>query len=339
ALALVARGRRVAVLTGPAEGPRGPVPYTVVEVPRFAPRELTAARGRLGPVRRWLLQWVPHAFGFKSVNAALVAWVVARPEPLWTMFHEVALPLGPGHPPAHRAAAIAHRAMAFALGRRSGRVLVSTPAWTRITGVPAARAEWFPVPANVALAEDTPRAREGRVVAHFGTYGAEIGARLREAVAVLVPALPGDVSLVLTGRGSRRFADALPEPLRGRVRATGGLPGAEVAAVLARATLALQPYPDGITTRRGSAMAALRVGTPLVTETGALSEGFWPRVPGVFLAEGEGGLARTALARLEAAAAPGLRGELRAFYARWLSIENTVRRLEGPADPRWSIEP
>jgi glycosyltransferase involved in cell wall biosynthesis len=37
----------------------------------------------------------------------------------------------------------------------------------------------------------------------------------------------------------------------------------------------IQPYPDGITTRRTSAMAALSHGRPVVTNQGVLTEPIW----------------------------------------------------------------
>ena len=37
----------------------------------------------------------------------------------------------------------------------------------------------------------------------------------------------------------------------------------------------IQPYPDGVSTRRGSTMMALAHGIPLVTNSGRLTENIW----------------------------------------------------------------
>ena len=106
---------------------------------------------------------------------------------------------------------------------------------------------------------------------HFGTYGPGI---LRD----LVPAVRriakerSDVRLLLLGRGAERAAQMLGGT--GAVVA-GELPSEAVAARLSIATLALQPFPDGISTRRTSAMAALGLGVPVVTTEGHLTDPVW----------------------------------------------------------------
>jgi glycosyltransferase involved in cell wall biosynthesis len=49
----------------------------------------------------------------------------------------------------------------------------------------------------------------------------------------------------------------------------------EVAAHLEACDLLVQPYPDGVSSRRGSAMAGLALGRPIVTTTGAATEPIW----------------------------------------------------------------
>ena len=51
---------------------------------------------------RILLQYTPHAFGYKAMNVPLCAWSVARGRPLDVMFHEVAFPSTPGQPFKHK---------------------------------------------------------------------------------------------------------------------------------------------------------------------------------------------------------------------------------------------
>jgi glycosyltransferase involved in cell wall biosynthesis len=60
-----------------------------------------------------------------------------------------------------------------------------------------------------------------------------------------------------------------------RVVATGSLRGGIVAEYLQVCDLVLQPYPDGASSRRGSLMAALANGVPVVTTRGTLSEPIW----------------------------------------------------------------
>ena len=57
--------------------------------------------------------------------------------------------------------------------------------------------------------------------------------------------------------------------------ATGSLGAAEVSLHIQACDLMLQPFPDGISTRRTGAMAALANAVPLLTTTGELSEDFW----------------------------------------------------------------
>ena len=59
------------------------------------------------------------------------------------------------------------------------------------------------------------------------------------------------------------------------MHAAGYLSPAELSAHIAACDLFVQPYPDGITSRRTSAMACLSRARPVVTTTGHLTEPLW----------------------------------------------------------------
>jgi glycosyltransferase involved in cell wall biosynthesis len=60
-----------------------------------------------------------------------------------------------------------------------------------------------------------------------------------------------------------------------RLYATGEIGSDELSLYLSACDLMIQPYPDGITTRRTSAMAAIAHRRPLLTTKGELTEPIW----------------------------------------------------------------
>ncbi|MDQ3213751.1 MAG: glycosyltransferase, partial [Acidobacteriota bacterium] len=124
------------------------------------------------------------------------------------------------------------------------------------------------------------------IVGHFGTFGVHVA---RELMDVLPPVLRTAAAsrVVLIGPGGNAFAAALAlrEPdLCGRVFATGWLSATDAAAALRACDLVVQPYPDGVTTRRTSVMAALANGVAVVTTDGRLTEPAWRETGAVRLA-------------------------------------------------------
>jgi glycosyltransferase involved in cell wall biosynthesis len=80
------------------------------------------------------------------------------------------------------------------------------------------------------------------------------------------------------GRGSDAFVArvrAQHPAIAARVAATGAISSGDLAAALRACDVVVQPYPDGVTTRRTSVMAALANGAAIVTTTGALTEPVW----------------------------------------------------------------
>lgn len=317
---------------------------------RFGPRTVTSL-GRLAgaarPGRRWLVQYTPRAFGWQAMNVPFCLWLHARGrvDTIWTMFHEVVYPLRRRQPLTHNAMAIVTRVTAALVARASARVFVSIPAWAcilRRLAPPSLSIDWLPVPSSVpssvspsAVALVRKRLAtesDQQLIGHFGTFGGEIGALL---AAILPPLLRGDPRRValLVGRGGDAFAAALKnaEPaLEGRLHATGGLAPDAVAAHLAACDVLVQPYPDGVSSRRTSVMAGLALGLPIVTPHGDLTESVWAEDDAVELAPAvvPASLVRTTETLLaDADRRQRLRVNALRMYASRFALERVVEKL------------
>ncbi len=298
-----------------------------------------------------LLQYVPNALGSRGANLAFCRWFARlgrRAGDLRVMFHEPYFYFTWSRPwaPAN-ALALAQRAMARLLVRGASRVYFSTETWTRyLPG--AAGAVTLPIPSSMPVAASAPdiaRMRDAAtgataapLVGHFGTYGAHVAAELVEILPRLVSRVPA-IRLALVGAGGPEFLARLAASHPAVVRsawAPGRLDAAEVASALRACDVALQPYPDGVTTRRTSVMAGLKNGVPTVSTTGALTETIWTTTGAVALApagDADAIVERTAalLDDPPSRAALGERG--RAVYAAHFSMAHTVATLRGASAP------
>ena len=241
--------------------------------------------------RRLLVQWVPHGYGFRAMNVRFCYWLwqrARRGDRVELMVHEPYLAFWEGTW-RQNAAAIVHRAMTVVLLRAACRVWVAIPAWeTKWKPYAMGRSipfTWLPI----SSALPTPDAEAVRavrreivladepVIGHLGTYGAPVASLLEEALAELFRALSGP-RVLLMGVGSQEFRSAFSRRFPAyadRIRATGRLGDSALAAHVAACDLLIQPYPDGISSRRTTAMAGLHLGVPVVTTRGALTEPFW----------------------------------------------------------------
>jgi hypothetical protein len=246
-------------------------------------RELDAAASP-----RVLVQYVPHAFGWKGGNLPFCLWLwLGRDRSPWVMFHEVAYPFEAGDRLGRRALATLNRMMARLVSRAAHRAFVSIPAWRRDVESLAVRGtsiEWLPVPTTVPVVGDVAAAAAARsrysagrpIAGCFGTFGSLIRTQLLECVPLLTE--QADCSILLIGRRSDAMASELASRhphLANRLHATGVLSGEQVSVHIHACDVMLQPYPDGVSTRRTSAMAALAHERALVTTSGTLTEAFW----------------------------------------------------------------
>ncbi len=184
---------------------------------------------------RIVLQYAPHAFGWKAMNVPLCVWLWARSRGLDVMFHEVAYPFVARQPLKHQLLAGVHRVMASLLLRRAERVFVSVPGWASLLRPLARRFPqpiWSPVPSNlpteltaseIGATRDRSPAQATRLVGHFGTYSPWLCAQV-ESVMLKILAQRSDVGVLLLGRGSSAFADRIKQrqpELTGRLMGVG----------------------------------------------------------------------------------------------------------------------
>jgi glycosyltransferase involved in cell wall biosynthesis len=354
AAALARAGDEVTVFCPPLAAP--PVKQSGVEVVvledvygRSSRQEIDLRlRGRQSTV---LVQYVPTAFGMGGANVPFCRWLLGRSRryraDVRVMFHEPYFEFG--WAPAHQTPlSLVQRLMARMLLQVGTHTYLSTDSW-RSYLEPYARGDahdrfvTLPVPSAIPRCTEAPEVQTRRrdftesaandlLVGHFGTYGTHVAPMLQPALLSLL-ANDERLSAVCIGAGSDAFVSELTSrspALNGRLEATGRVPAPDAARTLAACDLLLQPYPDGVTTRRTSVMAGLNNGRPVLTTSGHLTEGVWAETGAVKLTpagDGEAFLsaARTLLADRESRSTLAARG-LKAYDERF-ALEHTLDAL------------
>jgi glycosyltransferase involved in cell wall biosynthesis len=308
-----------------------------------------------------LLQYVPNALGARGANLSFCVWLRGlrrRNVDVRVMFHEPYFYFA-WQPPLLNVLAAIQRVMARVLLQASGVAYLSTETWVRYLRPFAPRGTRMilaPIPSTVGGEADPEaisrwRARflsreaqglgsnEGTsrpsVVGHFGTFGDHLSRELNEAVPRILYAEPL-ARFVCIGRGSEAFAALMSRrhpDLTTRLHGSGTLTPAEVPAALRACDIVVQPYPDGVTTRRTSVMAGLASGVATVTTDGALTEPVWAATAAVALAPAgdAGAIAAAAVALLHDPAARVALGEAgRRAYDSHFSLDRTIDVLLAP---------
>jgi glycosyltransferase involved in cell wall biosynthesis len=321
------------------------------ELNRLTPFDLRRTGRMLGEFsrpRRLLVQWVPHGFGYKAMNLPFCLWLWSRAklhgDTVEIMVHEPYLPFRGGSWK-QSAVALVHRLMTVVILNAASRVWLSIPAWEKrllpYTLGKRSQFIWLPVPSNVPVIRDPSGVRALRngyakngtlLVGHFGTGGRHIESLLRDAISCLWQTHP-DLRLLLLGRGSESLREVIanqhPE-LKAKIHATGWLPAEILSLHISACDLMLQPYPDGVSSRRSSIMIGLSHGIPVVTTTGQLTEPLWDESCAVLLAPVErvchlAALARQLLRDSKERKSMGERAEH--LYQERFDIQNTIRAL------------
>jgi glycosyltransferase involved in cell wall biosynthesis len=264
---------------------------------RFSPSDLRRTGRQLnrfpGP-RRLFLQWVPQGFGYKGINLLFCLWVWYRSachgDEIDLMVHEPFVGFTRTNW-RQSGAALIQRCMMAVLLRTAARVWLSTPAWEQfLRRWEFGRQhvfQWLPIPSNIPVSSDpaavleirrTYAPRQALLIGHFGTFGSSITRILRAVVPPILKQANG-ASLLLIGMGSRAFRLELirdnPE-LDQLIHATEYILEPErLSEHISACDLLIQPYPDGVTSRRTTIMAALSHGRATVTTAGPFTESFW----------------------------------------------------------------
>jgi len=256
----------------------------------FGPRALAVLDRAIASGRheRILVQYVPHAFGLKAMNLPFCYWLYARRR--WNidvMFHEVAFARREIQSLRHNLLGEVTSLMAALVARSARRIFVASQAWeSKLRGLSRnlKPIQWLPVSSNIPLIHDPKAtaaakaryAKAGPLVGHFGAHGGKIRSYLKTALPQLLDAC--QASVLLLGRGSSAFRDELAErhpAAASRLHGAGELPAEALSHHLGACDLMIQPYPDGISARRSSAMAVLAHGRAVVTTAGHLTEPLW----------------------------------------------------------------
>lgn len=300
--------------------------------------------------RRLLVQYVPHGFGPRAVNIGFCLWLLKRArmsgDRVETIVHEPFLEFAGTW--RQRAAAAAQRLMTALLVGASSRVWVTIPAWEALWRPYAfgrrIRFEWLPVPSTIPVVADPSRTaevrsqcvspRDGLLVGHFGTYTQHIAEQLGRVLPALLSS-HADATALLLGRGSEEARDRVLREhpsLAGRIHATGLLAAGELSAHLAACDILLQPFTDGVSSRRTSAMAGLAHGLAVATTSGRLTETLWAESGAVALAPaGDDAALIEVAARLLASDAERARlgAAARTLYRERFDVSRTIAALHG----------
>ena len=256
-------------------------------------RRIDAALDLTPHPRRLLVQWVPHAYGRRSINLRFCRWVRGRArggDVVDLMVHEPGLGFGEGSV-AHNAAAAVHRVMLSLLLSHARRVWIAIPAWAdtlRRCAVGRSDLEfrWLPIPSTIPVIRSTETVaqlkaqtltrRDGLIIGHFSTYPPNVRDALRDMLPGLLAQFP-EAQVLLLGAGSEVAAQELraTTAVATRIKASGQVGAESLSSHLQICDVMLQPYSDGASTRRTTLMAALAHGIPVVTTLGRLSEDFW----------------------------------------------------------------
>ncbi len=336
----LAKSREVAVLTGKQPGFEAQPGVSVRGVFDPAVRSSIASLPDALDGAGWaVLQYNPFSFGPRGINPSLVpALTEVRRKThahLAVMFHETHVP-----PRGWKFLVLfAFQYPQFrSIARMADAVFVSSERWTaqvRRAGVQRPVVH-LPVGSNVdapTVRHEAARERLGVSGTVLGVFGSAHPSRMMDWIACAAGRL-ANATLVYVGKDGATLRDLLDPAVR--FVDLGTLAAPAVGNVLVACDLVLAPFSDGLSTRRGSALAALQSGVPVASTRTVWTDSCLCGWTSVFLSDVASG--REAYARMvgEAATAvakeKSLRTEARRFYEEKFSWPVIARSLVAHLD-------
>jgi glycosyltransferase involved in cell wall biosynthesis len=248
--------------------------------------ELSRGLRRYPDPHNIIVQYVPHMYGWKSMNLSFCFWLFVQRNRKKTMvmFHEVAYPFRTGQPLKHDILATVHRIMAWIVLRSVNFVFTSTDGYQallRRLAPPNSEVGILRICSNVPFggsinpvseALNEKSANPQFIVGVFSSFGSEI-CDLLEPVLPCVLENPL-IRVVLIGPG-HPFVEALTTrfpAFAGRITATGRVQALTAGPYFQHCNVLLQLFPDGACAARGTLIAALASGVPVVSTCGPLTD-------------------------------------------------------------------
>ena len=224
-----------------------------------------------------LVQYVPHGYGWKSMNLAFCLWLLRqRHRRVFVMFHEVAFPFRKGQPLRHQILAAMHRLMARIVLASARRSFTSIEPYRELLHglAPRIQVELLRICSNVpfAVSRHAGVDHKFKTIGIFSNFWPELCSLLDPIVPAIL-AIPG-IRISLIGPGEV-FVEAIRarfSHLDDRIGTTGRLAAIEAGPHLQACDVLLQIYPDGAAGSRGTFIAALASGVPVVTNQGPQTE-------------------------------------------------------------------
>ena len=286
-----------------------------------------------------LVQYVPHMYGWKAMNLPFCYWLARhRRSSVWVMFHEVAFPFRPRQPFKHSFLAVVHRFMARVVLRAARQSFTSIEPYRDLLRrlAPEAETQLLRIFSNVPF-RGTPRYRTAPgsqfSIGMFSNFNAEISALLEETLPVLLENRDFHVRLIGPGLSLIRRLERRYPHLSERVSTTGHMTAPEIGPHLQACDALLQLYPDGACAARGTLIAALGSGVPVVSTAGPLTEQILSQQGALIVTAPNPTAVRKTLEELHAdpVRARAVGTAARRLYAAEFDVDVTVARLRQAA--------
>jgi glycosyltransferase involved in cell wall biosynthesis len=243
-------------------------------------RELDGGLQAYAAPRNILIQYVPHMYGWKSMNLAFCRWIaMQRKHNVYVMFHEVAFPIRTGQPWKHRLLALVHRAMARTILRSVRHSFTSTDEYLALLlhlgerGVPISLLRICSnIPASSYMDGQEGGLANGSTVGIFSNFNPEVREALEPAVRCLLQNPKIEVALLGPGEAFRESLASQDPEAADRIRTTGRLRVDEVGRHMRDCDALLQLYPGHASAARGTLIGAMASGVPVVTTAGPATD-------------------------------------------------------------------